>query len=128
MRFTNEHQNVQEMAIPKDSTNGDCYVQAYQYFQSNAHRDRSLRLVHGLVTGQGKLEGLVYNHAWCESKNKVIDTTLPKKFQKSLSVREYYEIGKIKTVFKYDFNEHLDKVVEYETYGPWEKILIRNKY
>ena len=126
--FIDFDDNLFEMEIPKENAGGDCYQQAYKYFQSNHYKDKNLKLVHGLVTGQGALEGVVYNHAWCENKNKVIDMTLPSKFQKSLSVKEYFKIGKIKTTFKYDFNEHLEKVLEFETYGPWEKTLLKNQY
>ena len=112
--------------IPKENQNGDCYILAYKYMTS--HPNKNLKLVHGLVTGQGALENIVYNHAWVEDGNKIIDLTLPKPLQKSLSVNQYYKIGKIKTVYKYSYNEVIDKSLEFQTYGPWEKKLLRNKY
>ena len=111
--------------VPKANQGGDCYVKAWDYFQNNFKDD--LRLVHGLVTGQGPLEGIVYNHAWVEKGNKVIDPSQPRgrqEFPKDL----YYKIGKIKTVYKYNREEVAKKAVEYRTYGPWEKKLLKNKY
>ncbi len=121
---------LNEGPIPKANQGGDCYEVSYQYFQKNALRNDKLRLVHGLVTGQGPLEGIVYNHAWVEDGNKIIDMTLPTKLQKSLSKSMYYKIGKIKesNVYKYNYNEVIEKSLEYKTYGPWEKKLLRNKY
>ena len=121
---------LNEGPIPKKNQNGDCYIKAYQYFQANAFKNNNLILVHGLVTGQGPLEGIVYNHAWIEDGNKIIDLTLPPKLQKSFSKSKYYKIGKIKesNVYKYNYNEVIEKSIEYKTYGPWEKKLLRNKY
>ena len=117
---------LNEDPIPKKNQGGDCYVLAYQYITS--HPNKNLKLVHGLVTGQGPLEGIIYNHAWVEDGNKIIDLTLPKPLQKSLTKDQYYKIGKIKTVYKYSYKEVLDKSMEYQTYGPWEKKLLQNKY
>jgi len=116
-----------ESPIPKKNQGGDCFVVSYQYFQKNALRNDKLRLVHGLVTGQGAIEGIVYNHAWVEDDNMVIDKTLPKNMQK-IPKSLYYKMGKIKTTYKYNYEEVLEKVVEIGTYGPWETKLLRNKY
>ncbi len=114
-------------AIPKANKNGDCYEVAYKYFNSKAS-NKKLRLVHGLVRGQGALEGIIYNHAWVEDGNKIIDMTLDKKVQKSLPKVLYYAIGQIKVTYEYTYSEHIEKVNEYGTYGPWEKKLLSNKY
>ena len=112
-------------AIPDANKNGDCYQLSYDYFNRTSS---SAKLVHGLVTGQGALEGIRYNHSWVEEGNKVIDMTLPKQFQKSLSISMYYQIGKIKTVYKYNRKDVIDKSLEYGTYGPWNSVLLRHKY
>ena len=80
-----------------------------------------------MVTGQGALQGLVYNHAWIEEGNKVLDLTLPKKHQK-MDKKVYYALGHIKTTFEYKFQEVMEKSSEIGTYGPWEKVLLKNKY
>jgi len=110
--------------IPAANKGGDCYKKASDYMQS----DHSATLVHGLVTGQGPIDGIIYNHAWCEKSGKIIDLTLPKQAQKSLPIEFYYEIGHIKTTYKYNFDEMVKKMDEYGTYGPWEKKLLNNKY
>ena len=109
--------------IPDINQGGDCFQIAYRYFTNK----RSGKLVHGLVMGQGALDGIRYVHAWVEDGNTVIDKTLPQRFQK-MSKREYYKMGKITNTFSYDQKEVLDKVIETGVYGPWEKVLIRNKY
>ncbi len=78
------------------------------------------------MTGQGAIEEIVYNHAWIEKGNKVIDETIPITIDK----RVYYAIGNIKekNVFRYTYDEVLQKIDDYGTYGPWEKVLINNKY
>ena len=107
---------------------GVCYEASYQYFNRN-YKD-GMKLVHGLVDGQGPLEGIRYNHAWIEFNGVVIDMTLPPKVQKSLPVVLYRSIGNIskKETFEYSQMEVFEKVQEYKTYGPWEKILLKNKY
>jgi len=110
-------------AIPKENMGGDCYQQALNYFNMN-----DCDLVHGLVSGQGALTGIVYNHAWCENKGKIIDMTLPKDIQKSIPIDAYYALGKIEITYKYNRESANEKMVEYGTYGPWEKDLINNRY
>jgi len=111
--------------IPANNQNGTCYQDAMKYMMSHS-TDRGLMLCHGLVTGQGDIEGVIYNHAWVEKGNKVIDETIPITVDK----RVYYAIGNIseKNVYRYTHNEMNEKVVEFKTYGPWEKKLINNKY
>ena len=112
----------------KFRTDGTCYVDAYKYISEN----RNLKLVHGLVTGQGDIEGIRYNHAWIEDGNTVIDASLKEqgrstyKFPKDL----YYAIGQInpKTTFRYTYKETVKKMYDTENYGPWEKVLMKNKY
>lgn len=115
--------------IPKDNQDGDCYISAYNYFKKNYMSNNNIRLCHGLVTGQGKINGIVYNHAWCEDieTNMIYDMTMPKSFQE-IGVDIYYLIGKISKVYKYDNENISEKIEEYQTYGPWEKELLENKY
>jgi len=116
---------LESQDIPEINKNGDCYVVSYRYISS--HPSKKIKLVHGLVTGQGALQGLVYNHAWIEEGNKVLDLTLPKKHQK-MDKKVYYALGHIKTTFEYNFQEVMEKSSDIGTYGPWEKVLLKNKY
>lgn len=126
-QFLDTHNHLFESGdIPEKNKNGKCYQVSMEYMMKNS-KDKNLRLCHGLVTGQGALDGIIYNHAWCEKGDEIIDLTLPKKVQK-LPKALYYAIGHIKTVFCYDYKEMAEKVQEFETYGPWEPVLLKNKY
>lgn len=110
--------------IPKENQNGTCYQDALMYMMDND--DDDLYLCHGLVTGQGAIKGIVYNHAWVEKGNTVIDETVPIEMPKAV----YYALGRInkKTVFRYNHNEMRKKATKFRTYGPWEKVLLDNEY
>ena len=71
--------------VPEENKHGDCYVQAYRYMQS--HPD--VTLVHGIVTGQGPIQGLQYNHAWIEDGDMVIDKTINLTIPKIMNFCEF---------------------------------------
>jgi len=113
--------------VPADNQNGTCYQDAMTYMMRHSKRGKDdILLCHGLVVGQGAIEGILYGHAWVEKGNKVIDETIPIVIDK----RAYYAIGKIKekNVFRYTYSDISEKVTEFKTYGPWEPLLIKNKY
>lgn len=103
--------------VPEENKHGDCYVQAYRYMQSHPN----VTLVHGIVTGQGPIEGLQYNHAWIEDGDMVIDKTINLTIPRVV----YYAIGNINIVKKYSYKEMLENSLKYKTYGPWDKELWR---
>lgn len=117
--------------IPEENQGGDCYIVGYNYFMKNHSSNPNLRLCHGLVTGQGKIAGIKYNHCWVEDvkTETVYDMTMPEFFQ-NVNTNVYYYMGKINPndVFKYDFDEVIKKADEEQTYGPWEDKLKQNKY
>ncbi len=125
IEYIGEFTDLQE-GIPKKNKDGDCYQKALRYMES--HHSSTLRLVHGLVDGQGALKGITYNHAWVEDGDNIIDMTLPKELQKALNKTIYYALGNIKTVCRYTHEEMREKVLEEGTYGPWEDKLKRNRY
>ena len=106
--------------IPEENKNGNCFEVALNKFMQNPKR---YTLVHGVVTGQGPLEGIQYCHAWVidEKTDKVIDMTLPSGKQQ-IPVGLYYYIGKISITKEYDASEVLDMLDKYGTYGPWDSI------
>ena len=112
--------------LPSANQGGSCYEDALNYFSMKSIKNKKLRLVHGLVTGQGPIEGVVYGHAWVEDGKTVIDAT--KNPVLKLPARLYYAIGNIKKVFKYDRKEVSEQVTEFKTYGPWEPIILSNRY
>jgi hypothetical protein len=115
--------------IPDENQGGDCYQTAYHYFVTNCHQNPNLRLVHGLVTGQGQIKGIVYNHAWVEDTetDNVIDLTMPEFFQ-HVNTTVYYALGQIKYSVKYTAEDVLKNIQKFRTYGPWNKKLLDNPY
>ena len=106
--------------IPEENQHGDCFVQALHTFLEDP---KNYTLVHGVVTGQGPLEGIQYCHAWVidERNNTVIDKTLPAGNQK-IPVNLYYWIGKIEITKEYNASQVYKMIDKYETYGPWDKV------
>lgn len=76
-------------------------------------------ILHGVVTGQGPLEGIEYCHAWVIDGETVIDKTIP---QKRIPVGLYYHIGKISITREYDKNDVMKMLDKYGTYGPWDPV------
>jgi hypothetical protein len=106
--------------IPEENQHGDCFVVALHKFMENPRR---YTLVHGVVSGQGPLEGIEYCHAWVidENTDKVIDMTLPSGRQK-IPVELYYYIGRIEITREYKASDVAKMVDKYGTYGPWDKV------
>lgn len=104
--------------IPEENQHGDCFVVALNKWMENPER---YTLVHGVVTGQGAIDGVKYTHAWVEDGNNVIDMTLPEDMQ-VFPKDAYYAIGNIKITRKYKYKDVLNNVCTYETYGPWDKV------
>ena len=129
--FMNEGRKIDHKDIPTENQGGDCYAVGYQYFMKNYAKNPNLRLCHGLVTSQGAIKGIKYNHCWCEDtkSGNVIDMTMPEFFQ-NIAIEVYYHIGKVDKddVFKYDMDQVTAKASEFGTYGPWEDKLLENKY
>jgi hypothetical protein len=99
---------------------GDCFSSAYDFMMSEGLKNKDLKLVHGMVAGQGKLFGYRFSHAWCEDNDYVYDNA---NGQKGKIIKMlYYGIGDINPndckYYTYDnilrhSSEHLHK-------GPWE--------
>ena len=104
--------------IPEENKNGDCFVVA---LNKAIEQPKRYKLVHGVVTGQGVLEGIQYCHAWVEDGDTVIDMTLSPAMQRLPKIA-YYGIGNIKITRSYNYRQILENVCEYETYGPWDKV------
>lgn len=103
---------------------GDCFDSAYEYMMEHGPTNKNLKLVHGIVSGQGKLSGKRYTHAWCEDENDVIDTSNGNNFKVIKML--YYGIGNINPNQGkyYNYNETLRMSSEHGNKGPWE---IENK-
>lgn len=106
--------------IPEENKHGDCFVVALHKFMENPKR---YTLVHGIVTGQGAIEGVQYCHAWVidEKTDNVIDMTLPAGKQK-IPVNLYYYIGDISITKEYNASQVSKMLEKYGTYGPWDAV------
>ena len=60
---------------------GDCFDSAFDYMVEHGSTNKTLKLVHSIVSGQGKLSGKRYTHAWCEDDDNVIDTSNGNNFE-----------------------------------------------
>lgn len=107
-------------SIPSKNRGGDCYQAAANYVIEHAilGQDKHLVLVHGLVTGQGAIEGIQYGHAWVEDGDTVIDVSNGRNLR--LPKDLYYTIGHITHTFEYKAEEAQKKLLQTEKYGPWD--------
>ena len=103
---------------------GDCYEANGKYFMDEAlfpGNDKTLRLVHGEVTGQGPLAGVNYGHAWVEDGNTVIDVSNGKTVRMPKAV--YYALGGIDhndNLHEYSAREFRSKITGSGHWGPWD--------
>jgi len=102
-----------------ESELGDCYVAAAR-LASRFHGEPKVKLVHGMVNGQGTLEGKRYGHAWVEYGNKVLDHSNGRKLEIPKST--YYAIGKVDPSQNkyYTPEETMKWMMKAKHYGPWE--------
>lgn len=107
---------------------GQCYKVAYQFFDRNNYKNPGMKLVHGLIIGQGPIEGKKIDHAWVEYNGYVYDYTLSEKYQ-VLPIRDYYKLARLneKDLIKYTPDQVLKLVLEHKTYGPWDYKLLNHK-
>lgn len=118
IRIIEVNQNVDLDDIPEENKHGNCYVVAMNTFIKNPNR---YKLVHGIVTGQGAIEGIQYGHAWVEDGDTVIDNTIPIEISKDA----YYAIGNIEYTKSYDLLGVSKMVDKYGTYGPWDRKILQ---
>jgi hypothetical protein len=97
---------------------GDCFDSSFDLMFKN--KIPNLVLVHGIVSGQGKLSGYRYTHAWCEDEEFVYDYSNGRtlKLPKIL----YYGVGNInpKQGKYYTQSELREMINQYGNKGPWE--------
>lgn len=116
---------VIEMAKKKLPDGGDCFDAAFDFMDEHGHEHENLKLVHGIVSGQGELSGYRFTHAWCEDDENVYDYANGRtsKIMKML----YYGIGNINEYQGkyYNYDEFRKMVEIHKNKGPWE---VENKF
>ena len=100
-----------------EAATGDCY-QAAGRLMTTLSDDHTL--VHGMVDGQGALQGKRFGHAWVETNDTVLDHSNGRKLEIPKAV--YYSLGNIKQQDNkyYDKNQALTWIVKAKHWGPWE--------
>ena len=98
---------------------GDCYQAAGRLIM-NFIGDENHILVHGMVNGQGSLEGKRYGHAWLEVGDTIYDHSNGRELE--LPKRVYYQMGNIREEDNkyYKYIDAAKFMVEDGTWGPWE--------
>ena len=132
VKRTITHQDPERRSNPhhlKRRDCGDCFEANGRYLMEHGEiayppRD-SMRLVHGEVTGQGRLEGINFGHAWIEydgvDEAMVLDLSNGKHME--VPRRFYYAMGGIAendNMHVYDYDEVAEKIRRYQHWGPWD--------
>lgn len=118
--------------IPRTDGDGDCYRSALDRLVELWLKGKSdgWALCHGMVTGQGPIEGLRTDHAWLERTVHLPGVNFPlliiwdhsngQSFEGPAAL--YYLIGQIDPmeVRRYDFKQARAMVTKHGHYGPWE--------
>jgi len=96
---------------------GDCFLIHGQIVL----RERAdFLLCHGTVEGTGgEVKGERYSHAWIEINGIVIDQS--NKHNLVCRKKEYYEVGKVKDVKRYNREEVMEMTDKSENWGPWHE-------
>lgn len=118
-RYVKSSLDPEEAGIPEENRNGDCFKVALNTFFKDPV---NYILVHGVVTGQGPLEGIQYCHAWVIDKagDFVIDNTQSR--YKKMPLGLYYMLGNIEITREYDLKSVTEMMNKYKTYGPWDPV------
>lgn len=97
---------------------GDCFVVAGKAILDDT--TNLLVLVHGMVTGTGKLMNKRFDHAWVEIGDVVLDNSNNNNI--TMRKERYYELGNIDPTEtqRYSNQEALKNMVRFKHWGPWE--------
>ena len=113
-----------ELAPLLDGTDaeGDCFEVAGRLVRK--HRDWVL--CHGIVHGQGKLEGYRFWHAWCECRLEGTDVWIAVDRSNGHNVETlavtYYRVGKIDPdqVYRFSADDAAILMLQLGNWGPWD--------
>lgn len=97
---------------------GNCYQVCFEWLMDHPNKDR-FQLTHGIVTGQGHIEGIKYGHAWIiePQGDIVLDITA----EVVMPLRDYLKLGKIEYYVQYTWPDAVKKSTEFGHYGAWDE-------
>ena len=112
----------ESVVIPDEYRGGNCFEVALR----NVMDDSNLFVCHGVVRGQGALEGIEFPHAWNEFSDG--DYVLDESNGNVICMPRdaYYAMARLdpSTVRRYDSREAMEEAVRTGVYGPWEQDLM----
>lgn len=103
--------------MKKAKGKGQCFNKVYLWAEKNFFPGLTVKVCHGLVVGQGPIEGLIHGHAWLEDGDTVIDL----QHKVTMSKLEYYKTAKLKKVVRYSLKQALQLGYNTGHAGPWNK-------
>ena len=99
---------------------GDCYEANGRYFSKLPYDDKKWKLVHGVAILQ--TDGKPFGHCWLEKGDKCHDFSNGKSIV--LPKELYYGLGGMPVKgyknYKYNRKQFNEKILKYETWGPWD--------
>lgn len=107
---------------------GQCFECSVMYMIAYSDKHKNMTVVHGQVTLLGPAGGMRIDHGWVEIgsgwKAKIVDLTIPPKYQKVFSKLEYYVLMGIneKKTLRYDPTQVRMFINRKQHYGNWESI------
>jgi len=96
---------------------GNCYDANGKYF-FNHTLDSNFRIAHGTVLGQGSIKGIRHGHCWIENGSIVMDFSNGR--QIIMHKGQYYKIGKIKHIKRYNKEQFNKMILKHKNWGPWK--------
>ena len=118
------------------SWRGNCYINAINFVVVNKNYcfdemvdEKSLKVVHGIVTGCGEEnKGFRMCHAWVEDKNFCYDHDAETNLITQIPKFQYYTIGEVELtdLEQYGPKEILIEVSKHGHAGPWTEKLINH--
>jgi len=95
---------------------GDCFARCYEFIIQK-DLDSGFRLIHGLIIGQGEIEGVEHGHAWIEVDGNVFDL----EYGVHMKVRDYERLARLVIKRTYSVEDALNYGAYHEHYGPWDR-------
>lgn len=96
---------------------GDCFEAAGRLAQDLDAAFLSVKLIHAQVSGQGKLRGVRFWHAWVETQGVALDLANGRRI--GMRVDKYRAAGGVLNVREYEVAQALIEAVRSRHWGPW---------